>query len=384
LAGASLVLETPQQEGERRFTMLETVREFGLERLAANGEADVIRDAHAQHVADQVDAFRYAIEGSERAAAVTQMIRDLDNVRAALAWSIARHDGVTAQRIAGPLGPFWMDRGLLREGRDWIERALAEPGVEPIVSPEAHYWAGALALFQLDLERAERHAEAGRVRAREASNRFGEGGAVFLSGLVAQSRGEMDRAAELFEAALRLLRATPEQPWRNRLDAVVIDNLGTCALERGDLAAARRHFEECFAIWSGAGHPWGISRGVTALADLALREGDTPRALRLYADSLERHTDLRDTFHTAWDLQGMGESLLVTGDAEAGARLLGAASRCFRDMEYVLSISERTDVDDARDRARAALGNDCFIVAWEAGSALGLDEAVTEALALAR
>jgi tetratricopeptide (TPR) repeat protein len=382
LVAASLVLEAAPADGERRFSMLETMREFGLERLTESGEDGTVRDAHTRYVADQVDAFRYDIEGPERAAALTRMIRELDNVRAALAWSLARRDGATAQGIAGLLGPFWMDRGLIREGRDWIERALAEPGTAPIVTPEAHYWAGALALFQDDLDRAGFHAEAGLARSRDANNRFGEGGAVFMLGLVAQARGETDRAAELCATALRLLQTTPEQPWRNRLDAVVIDNLGSLALQQGDLAAARRHFEESFAIWSGAGHPWGISRGVAALADLALREGDTPRALRLYADSLERHAALYDTFHAAWDLQGLGEALLAEGKAEAAARLLGGAARRFREMEYVLSVSERADVESAQDRARTALGAERFLAAWEGGHVLELDEIVADARTL--
>jgi predicted ATPase/DNA-binding XRE family transcriptional regulator len=384
LVAASLVLETPHRDVDRRFTMLETVREFGLERLADSGEEAAVRDFHARHVAEQVDAFRFDIEGPQRAVALTRMIRNLDNVRAALAWAVSRQNAEAAQRIAGPLGPFWMDWGLMREGRTWIERALAIPGTAPIVTPEAHYWAGALALFQDDLGRAEFHAEAGLARSRDANNRFGEGGAVFLLGLVAEARGDMHRAVELLAAALRLLRTTAEQPWRNCLDAVVIQNLGALALQQGELAAARRHFEESFAIWRGSGHPWGISRGLEALANLALREGDAPRALSLYADSLERNVALHDTYHAAWDLLGMGGALLAAGNAEDAVRLLGAAARLFSEMEYVMSASERAAVDPVRDHARTALGEERFAAAWAAGTALERDAAVAESLVLAR
>ena len=384
LIAASLVLEAPRWEGERRFAMLETVREFGLERLAEGGEDEAVRDAHARYIVERVDAFRHDIEGPKRATASTGMIRDLDNVRAALAWTVSHRDGERARRIAGPLGPFWMDRGLMREGRTWIERALAIPGSSPIITPEAHYWAGALALFQGDLDDAESHAEAGLARSRDAGNRFGEGGAVFILGLVAEARGDLHQAATLQGSALRLLQTVAEQPWRNRLDAVVNQNLGVLALQRGDLAAARGHFEESFAVWRGGGHPWGMARSLEALANLALREGDAPRALGLYADALERNAALHDTFHTAWDLLGMGEALLAAGSADDATRLLGAAARVFREMEYVMSVSEQAGADAVRVRARAALGEERFAAAWEAGGVLWLDEAVTEALALAR
>jgi hypothetical protein len=127
-----------------------------------------------------------------------------------------------------------------------------------------------------------------------------------------------------------------------------------------------------------------MTRGRAALADLALREGDASRALSLYVDSLERDTALHDTYHAAWDLLGMGEALLVAGNGEGAARLLGAATRLFREIELVMSASERAEADAVRDGARAALGVERFAAAWAAGAALERDAAVAEALALAR
>jgi predicted ATPase/class 3 adenylate cyclase len=383
LVERSLVRRTEGLGDDPRFGMLETIREYEQERLTESGEEEATRDAHAQHVVQEVDAFRHRIERSTRATAQAQMVRDLDNVRAALAWAIERHDGIAAQAIAGLLGPFWMDRGLIREGRDWIERALVVPGFEPIITPEAHYWAGFLALFQGDLERAEFHGETGLARSREASNRFGEGGALFLLGDVALMRGDQKQGTELCLTALHLLQTLPDEPWHNRLDAVVVDNLGALALQQGDLAAARHYFEESLAIWRRIDHPWGVSRGLSALASLALRDGDAPQALRLYADCLERDYTLHNTFSIAGDLQGIGKALLARGNAEDAARLLGAADRLYGDMEFIMWATERASVEAERDRLRGMLGEERFAEAWDAGHALERDQAVAQALALA-
>jgi hypothetical protein len=154
-------------------------------------------------------------------------------------------------------------------------------------------------------------------------------------------------------------------------------------LQRSELAAARQYFEESLAIWRSIDHPWGVSRGLAALGDLALREGDAPQALRLYADGLERDVTLHNTLAIAGDLQGIGEALLAQGSAEDAARLLGAADRLYGEMEFVAWGTEGASVEAERDRLRALLGAERFTAAWDAGSALERDMAVAEALALA-
>jgi hypothetical protein len=115
---------------------------------------------------------------------------------------------------------------------------------------------------------------------------------------------------------------------------------------------------------------------------LALREGDAPQALRLYADFLERNFTLHNTFAIAGDLQGIGEALLAQGSAEDAARLLGAADRLYGDMEFVMWATERASVEAERDRLHSLLGEERFTTAWDAGRALERDAAVAEALAL--
>jgi tetratricopeptide (TPR) repeat protein len=242
---------------------------------------------------------------------------------------------------------------------------------------------GFFALFQGDLQRAEFHGETGLTRSREVTNRFGEGGALFLLGHVALMRGEQTQGTELCVMALRLLQTLPEEPWRNRLDAVVIHTLGAVALEQGDLGAARQYFEKSLAIWRSNHHPWGESRGLSSLANLALHEGDAPEALRLYADGLERSYTLHNTFAIAGALRGIGEALLAQASAEDAARLLGAADRLDAEMELFIGAAERASVEAERDRLRTLLGEERFTAAWDAGRALELDAAVAEALALA-
>jgi hypothetical protein len=118
------------------------------------------------------------------------------------------------------------------------------------------------------------------------------------------------------------------------------------------------------------------------LADIALIEGDTTRALALYAESLPVLQEQHDTFHMVWPLQGIGEVLLAHGRTEEAVRLLSAADRLRDNMGHIVFSGERIRSEEMNDRLRTALNEERFAIAWDAGHALEIDEAVAEALAL--
>ena len=139
LVDQSLVVVDAQADGGARYRLLEPVRQYAEERLAADGETEATLRQHTDHRIAQAEAEPELSQrqgwGGEWFA---RMAAEHDNLRAGLGWAIARGDAARAQRLAGPLWGFWLTRGHWREGRRWLEAALALPGEVPA---RAHAWA---------------------------------------------------------------------------------------------------------------------------------------------------------------------------------------------------------------------------------------------------
>ncbi len=368
-------------EAEPRFGMLETIREFAFDRLATSGEEEAVRRLQGTRLLTQVEAFRIRIEGPHRPIAIEEMAQELDSVRGALAWAIGRGEAELAQALAGGLGPYWMDRGLLHEGRNVLERALALGGATPPKRVEALYWAGFCALWQLDESRAEQLGEEGLALSRASEYRFGIVTSLNLLGNVAERRDDLDRAWALYEEALSIVADLTEPPWVPAYHGLLLDALGTMAERRGDLTGATARYEAELAFWQRLDHPWGVPLALSRLADVALLQGDASRACILQQENLARRWTLGDRFHLAWCLWGVAEAILVAGSVEEAARLLGAADARFTAMGYTLPSSQRGKFQRVVSVARAELNNDeVFTNAWSTGAALPIEEAVTLAM----
>jgi predicted ATPase len=156
LLNKSLLRQT-ETDGEPRLTMLETIREFGLERLTHMHELESTRRAHAEYYLSFAEDAERWLTGADQKNWLRRLEREQDNLRAALHWAIEHGEVEIAQRMAGALQPFWFRRGRWSEGRRWLEDALAmEPGstLNPSVQANALYGAGMLARFQGDFARA--------------------------------------------------------------------------------------------------------------------------------------------------------------------------------------------------------------------------------------
>jgi non-specific serine/threonine protein kinase len=364
--------------------MLETVREFSLERLAAEREDDVARRAHAAHFLALATAARPRLEGPDRAATHDLIEREHDNLRAALAWAIGREEAELAQGIAGETARFWMDLGHIPEGRRWLDQAIAVPGDVPVeVRVEALYWASAFAIWDADLARAQDLGERALAVARAGHYAFGQAMACYILGNAAVRAGDLDRADALFEETLRRVRPLNEPAWALAWIGLALDSLGATARARGDLARAGARFEEALAVWRQADHPWGVPLGLSSLADFALAGGDYRRALGLFQECLARRWDLRDRFHVAGDLQGIARVLLAAGQAAPAAALLGTADVLIAEIGRVPLPSERAQVERDLAAARTLVGAEDVAAAWSAGRATPLKRAVAEALAVA-
>jgi len=363
---------------EPRLGMLETVREFALERLAADGEADMVRDAHADYFLGFVAEQRARIEGPERTAAHARLLAELDNCRAALAWLATRGDAYRAQRLASELARFWVNLGMIGEGRDWLERVIALPGPVPAdLRADALTWAASFADLQGDPAATAEHAAAALRLAREHGYTAGAAAALAQLGAAA-SRGDLDLAARYVERARALFAGCGEPIG----EGMALRQLGLIAGWRGELEQAAAFHEAALAIWRRLDHPWGIPAALHDLAATAALRHDVAAASRDYRASLVRWQGLGERLHVGGCLWGLAQVALRTGQPEPALRLLAAWQALHAAMGCVTPPDVEAAVQRTIAEARAAVGETVSAAAWAAGLGLTLDAAITEALAV--
>src|SRR5215207_1656504 len=238
LVDKSLLRQDEGAEGEPRFRMLETVREYGLERLAASGEESTTRDRHAGFFLDLAERAGPEIVETADPVLLDLLDREHDNLRAALARSRETGDHDMLLRIAGALALFWFYRGHLNEGRFWLDQALQTPPDD--ASPRPRAWAltcsGMLASVAGETDRATALLTESFSWWEQTGEAYGHAAAGSLLGGVYVSQGRYDEAKTLFTPNAAYFRDTGHDSMR----AHALFHLGVIAWAQGDDAHARR------------------------------------------------------------------------------------------------------------------------------------------------
>jgi tetratricopeptide (TPR) repeat protein len=203
------LLQTIQQEGkESRLYLLETIREYGLECLAASEEAYDCQRAHAQYYLQLAEEVAEKLPGVQQAEWVGRLEQEHDNLRAALQWALEQEEcRLLALRIAAALADFWLIEGHVSEGLAFLERALAQSeGVEAPVRAKVLAAVGWLAGAQGNFGRAEGWCQESLVLYRELGETKGIALSLYRLGWVAMMRGDNVKARLLLEEGLARFR----------------------------------------------------------------------------------------------------------------------------------------------------------------------------------
>jgi predicted ATPase/DNA-binding CsgD family transcriptional regulator/DNA-binding XRE family transcriptional regulator len=374
LVEASLVLPD-ESDGEPGYRILETLREYGRERLLEGGEAEFALRRHAEYYAGFVERAEPELRGRGQARWLRRLLREYDNVRAALTWATGESGAPDlALRIVGALWHFWEMRSLLSEGHIWLERAVARGG-----APLAR--AGALSSAGLVAYRRGDHATA-RAWFQECLDlrqEFGDLGGLLqpLSGLglVALEDGDTATARMHFEEALRIARGLGNE----RTCATILSNLGIVARLSGNDAEADAFFAESLPLARRSGDAMQVAITCENWAHLARHLGEFTTALERHRESLMLFQSVGSTQGAAGALAGLGS---LAGDARhwpTAVRLIAAARTLVGQVGGVLPSYYQAEYDETLERAREALGAEAFAAQWKAGSDLSLNEAIREA-----
>ncbi len=236
--------------GEPRFVMLETIREYALERLTEFGETEAARASHANYYLELAEQAEKELRGPQQVAALKLLETEHDNLRTALSWAIeAGEQGqAIALRLVGTLWRFWVMNSYLSEGQRWLDSVLAKSGGPTI-------------------ERAK---------------------ALTGAGNLAWVLGNYERATALLNTSLTLRRELDDKPGI----ASVVQNLGNVALEQGDYDKATAHYQESLTLRRELGDKAEIAVALQSLGNLALEQDEYAQAITLYEESLALFREL--------------------------------------------------------------------------------------------
>jgi non-specific serine/threonine protein kinase len=364
------------QGGGSRFGMLETVREFGLEQLAASGEEPIARDAHAAYFAGLVAQAAPALGrfgAPEEVAWRLRLAADEANLRAALAWLLERPDGDVALRMAGGLGWYWFLRGQLREGRDWLERALAvgQAG-SPAARALAQERAAWLAWDHGDAPAAMAHAGAALTTYRSLGDGTGIAQALHVLGLATQHVGDHDRAEALFREAFAAYQAIDDA-------ATAGATLGELAASRwavGDLATAETLIAEGLDLIRATDEPLTAAPLLNSRGGIALERRDLTQAAIAFGECLAVSREHDSARELPECLEGIATIAAGRGDARSAARLFATAEALREVIGKPVTPLDRGRYERAIAGVRATLSESEFATAWDEGLALPLDQAL--------
>jgi tetratricopeptide (TPR) repeat protein len=312
----SLVIASVEGSSPIRFRMLETLQQYGQERLAEHGEVERLNRSHSEFFVSFAQEASPRLRGREQQIWQTRLAQDVSNLRLALQWS-AHHDPDASLRLIIALTYFWYIAGLVEEGDGWLKRALVgysarnrlraqalERGGlvsywrDDIDSASSRWhecldiyrelddregvgqglrWVGELKEWQGDLEEARRCLDASLAIASEAEDEASVADIFRQLGRLAMKEGDNEKARTYLQDSL----AYHERIGDHRLINIALGYLALNAIDRGDFAAARSHLEEGLAIARGLDFTIGVATPLMYFAALAAAQGHPSRALRL-------------------------------------------------------------------------------------------------------
>src|SRR5829696_7836638 len=417
LMDKSLLRQEEGAEGEPRFVMLETIHEYGRERLNKSGEAEEIRRLHAEYFLALAELGESKLWGPEEAKWLECLEIEHDNMRDALSRALDAVEAELALRLAGALWRFWWMRGYYDEGRRWLEAALAKDGRASAARAKALEAVGWLADDQGDIDRAVAAAEEGlslSARAkiessvtasflrmlgsaayvhgdheqaarlyeeslalsREARDERGVASSLLQLGNVSGDRGAHEEAKTFYEEGLALSRKLDDKA----LLASALISVGAEFLLQGDYERGAMLNEEAAELYRERGNRGHLQYALDNLGWAALMRGNLQQAEELHRESLALSRQLGDKLVAAEALEGLACSASARGEAERVARLFGAAEAQREAVGYRQEPREHALRQPYLVAARPRLSKARWDAAWAEGRQLGFEEAIAYAL----
>ena len=402
---------------EPRFAMLETIREYALERLAASGELAAVKKSHAAYSLVLAEEGNPELGASDRGRWLSQCDAEIDNFRSAVDWLLESNEVEWSLRLCLALFRFWDMREHLSEGRERLEAVLRLAGdTHSAERARVSHFIGALASTQGDYAAAENFLATGLSVYGELADLHGIAASLNALGVSARDRGDYVSAETNFECSLACWRNLSDQVAIARclhnLASVVkirgdykraslaldeatrifeqlgdlsgaawsINQQGDIEREQGDVAGARGLYQRSLAIFRKAGDQWGVARSLTDIGSIDCEEEDHVSAHAAYSTAIEIFTRLGHRRGIARVVEAFGCLALSRGDARKALRLCGAATHLRRLIGAPLPPAEQSKLDQSLRLAWDSLSKEAADGAWAEGYAMSLETTLQHCL----
>jgi predicted ATPase/class 3 adenylate cyclase len=367
-----------ERAAEGRYRLLETVRQYGRDRLLETGEAEIVRDRHSAYFLRLTEQDAPGYPGQASIEWLERVESEHDNLRAALAWRLSGADSAEdGLRLVVSIWIFWFVRGHLTEGHQWVQKALEKShSAPPRLRARALLAAGFLAWYRGEYTVAQQVCQESLALWREEGDRQGMAFALALSGIAAQNSGSFARAVAWSEECLALARGGSTK-WPEQL---ALYTLGGVAMREGDLDRASLLLHEGLRLARELEERVGIAYGLWQLGDLCELQGHYEQARSCYVESLIRFQEVGERRGIAHALEGLANLAVVEARPKHAAGLYGAAQVLREASGAPLEPVIQRDQATRLGLVRAAMGEKAFAAAWTAGRAMTLEQATRCAL----
>lgn len=412
----SLVQVIDDRDIERRFTILETIREYAAERLRGQDAEVGLHQRHAAYYRGVLQKAAAHLHGPGQAVWLARLAREHPNIQVALAWALAQQQGELAVELTATAAPFWYMQSYIHQGRAWLEASLKIGADAPaVLRAKVLQSLGVFAEMQGDFAQAEHFLIASLALYQELGYQRGMAGSYNNLANIHVKRNEYAQASRLYQEVLAICRELDDQV----ILGAVLTNLGGTLSNQGNPHQALPYFDEAVQVYQMQGNEWGLMYSFQGLARTWESLGHTERAIQMYQASVETgrkigeqrikasalndlvwlmleqgdlaqaHTALREVLSVYQDvgdklelveaLESCAAFAAGQGAAALAVLLLGTAAVEREQMDVPLDLLDRTRYERLVNTLRQRLDPDTWDGAWRVGAQLSLEQAIAQA-----
>ena len=379
LVDKNLLLTSESQDGELRFTMLETIHEYARERLLASEEAQELQRQHADYYTDLASEANREILSSRQGYWFAKLRSEQDNLRSVLAWSLEDGELRYALRLVTALQYYWYNIDNIAEGGLWCDRILEkETDVPHDLLADMLYTIGALANYTHNAEMREDLLRRALELYQQSGNENGTAWVMtYLAvGIGFESTDGARQGINLVKQSLEIFRKLDDLPGM----AHDLNVLGELSRTIGDHEAAQRYYEESLQIEQQTGNRFDQAEKYLNFSYIAYHRNQYQLAVELLQQALVIFKEFGTSYGLITSLAVLAGPTNGLGDHERAARMLGAADAACESLSYQYQPADQFEIDRYETSTCQALGEEAYRAAWQVGYEMSLEEAIEFAL----
>jgi len=374
LVEKNLVYTRQDVDGEQRFMMLETIRDYASERLSEFGEEEDIQSRHAEYYTRLVELSETEIHSPKLDYWFARLTAEQANLHAIFHWSFGGTESEYGLRLVSALYYYWFYNGLAAEGGRWVDQALEKSAnASPVLRAGVYRCAAQIAYEVTDIVKGKEYAG----KALELYRKLGDErnvarSLVNLSQLLVEDHGNVVEAIELCTQGLEIYRKLEDKAGMG----YAFNSLGEHSRLQSAYEDARHYYEQSLACAVETGERQRQAVIFNNLSFVAFHQQDYPRALKYAQQSLLVARELNNVYRQACFIATSAGPFIAMGQPERAAKVLGASHARFEALGTHHQAADLKEFDQFHSEVKSLIGEAAYQAAWQAGQALTLQEAV--------